>query len=220
MASFASFFAAPVAALAGALAVLLIVLGLSSRRRRIDSRSLLLNGVIVSAFLWAIEMAALRFAGHDFEEILNWLMGSLAAANWQVCGAVSIVTLLGFIILMYLSPSMNLYSIGEDSARQLGLEAERFKKILVLTSTVLAAAAVAAVGIVGFIGLISPHIARRLLGSPDHRLMLPIAAIAGAVLLIWSDTLARTIFGGDMLPVGIVTAFLGAPFFCYQLRRQ
>jgi iron complex transport system permease protein len=215
-----SLFIVPAASLLGAIAVLVVVLALSSKYGRIDSRSLLLNGVIISAFLWAIEMAALHFAGHDFEEILNWLMGSLAAANWLTCIGMSVVTLLCFGILMYLSPWMNLYSIGEESARQLGLEAERFKKILVVTSTILAAAAVAAVGIIGFIGLISPHIARTMLKTPDHRLMLPIASICGAILLVWSDTFARILFGADTLPVGIITAFLGAPFFCYQLRRR
>jgi len=216
----AAFFVTPVAAFAGALAVLFTVLALSSRLGRIDSRSLLLNGVIVSAFLWALEMAILRFAGHDFEEILNWLMGSLSYANWLTCGSILAVVLVCFVILMLLSPSMNLYAIGEESARQLGLESETFKRVLVITSTILAAASVAAVGIVGFIGLISPHIARRLLGTPDHRFVLPTAALCGGILLLWSDTLARLLFGGDMLPVGIITAFLGAPFFCYQLRRR
>ena len=215
-----SMYLTPAAALLGALAVLVVVVALSSRYGRIDSRSLLLNGVIVSAFLWALEMAALRFAGHDFEEILNWLMGSLASANWHSCLMMSLVTLACFTVMQLLSPSMNLYSIGEESAKQLGLDAERYKRILVVTSTILAAAAVASVGIIGFIGLISPHIARRLLRTPDHRLMLPIAAICGAILLVWSDTLARILFGGDMLPVGIITAFLGAPFFCYQLRKR
>jgi iron complex transport system permease protein len=215
-----AYYVDPAAGFLGALGVLILVIALSSHHRSVDTRSLLLNGVIVSAFLWALEMAALRLIGYDFEQILNWLMGSLAAANWLVCGILFFTTLVCSAALWLRSPSMNLYAVGEESARQLGLDAERFKLIVVVASTILAAAAVSSVGIIGFIGLISPHIARRLLRSPDHRFTIPIAAIVGAILLIWSDTCARVFLGGDILPVGIITAFLGAPFFCYQLRRR
>jgi iron complex transport system permease protein len=211
---------APAAAFLGALLVLILVLSLSSKNGRVDSRSLLLNGVIVSAFLGALELAGLRFAGFDAEEILNWLMGTLSPATWQDCGLLSVIMVLCVGVMMVVTPSMNLYSVGEESARQLGLDAETFKRILVVASTILAACTVSLVGIIGFIGLIAPHVARRLLNTPDHRYTLPVAIVCGAILLLWSDTLARTLLGGDMLPVGVVTAFLGAPFFCFQLRRR
>jgi iron complex transport system permease protein len=212
--------AVPFSAFAGALLVLFVVLALSSRNGRIDSRSLLLIGVITSAFLSSVEMAGLRLAGFNFEQIMNWLMGSLAPSNWATAIVLGILTVIGSGVLLVLSPSMNLYAVGEESAQQLGLDAERFKRILVVTSTILAAAAVSAVGIIGFVGLISPHIARRLLRSPDNRFALPIACICGSIILLLSDTCARVLLGGDKLPVGIITALLGAPFFCYQLRRR
>jgi iron complex transport system permease protein len=210
----------PLAAFVGAGLVLLIVMSISYSYGRIDTRSLLLTGVIVSAFLWAVELAALRIAGNSYDEILNWLMGSLASATWQDSAILAIIVAISYTILIYLSPSMNLYSLGEESAKQLGLDAERFKWILIVTATTLAAATVSLVGIIGFIGLIAPHLARKLLNTPDHRQTVPIAAFCGAILLVWSDTLARVLLSGDILPVGIITAFLGAPFFCWKMVRR
>ena len=116
---------------------------------------------------------------------------------------------------------MNLFALGEDSARHLGVETERFKTVLLVTGSLLTAATVAFAGIIGFVGLMSPHIARRLTGTPDHRAVLPLSALSGAILMVWADTLARSLLpDGRELPVGIVTAFLGAPFFLYLLRRQ
>ena len=212
--------ALPIAAFGGGFITLLIVLGIAKRNRRIDARSLLLAGVIVSAFLSALELSALRLAGYNFDQILNWLMGSLASATWQDIWLVAPLTIICLIALTYLSPSMNLYSLGEESAQQLGLDAEQFKKAVIFVSTVLAAATVAAVGIIGFIGLTAPHIARRLMKTADHRFTIIIAALCGAIMLVWSDTGARVLLGGDLLPVGAITAFLGAPFFCYLLRRR
>ena len=116
---------------------------------------------------------------------------------------------------------MNLFALGEESAQQLGVETERFKTVLIVTGSLLTAATVAFAGIIGFVGLMVPHMARRLAGTPDHRRVLPLAALGGALLMVWADTLARSVMpDGRELPVGIITAFLGAPFFCYLLRRQ
>jgi iron complex transport system permease protein len=129
--------------------------------------------------------------------------------------------MIGFIILLIEAPAMNLFALGEESAQQLGLEAERFKTVLILTGSFLTATSVAVAGIIGFVGMMVPHIARRLAGTPDHRRVLPLSALCGALLLVWADTAARTIMPESReIPVGIVTAFLGAPFFCYLLRKQ
>lgn len=126
---------------------------------------------------------------------------------------------------------MDLFALGEESAQQLGVETERFKTTLILTGSLLTAATVAFAGIIGFVGLMVPHIARCLAGTPAHRRVLPLAVVAGAVLMVWADTLARAGLtwlhrilpaapDSVQMPVGIIMAFLGAPFFCYLLRRQ
>ena len=115
---------------------------------------------------------------------------------------------------------MNLFALGEESAQQLGVETERFKGVLIVTGSLLTAASVAFAGMIGFVGLMSPHIARRLARTPDHRAVLPLAALTGAILMLGADTLSRIVLrDGRELPVGVVTAFLGAPFFCYLLRK-
>ena len=142
-------------------------------------------------------------------------------ATLAQCGVTLGFLVVGLLILMLEARAMNLFALGEESAQQLGVETERFKIVLIVTGSLLTAATVAFAGIIGFVGLMSPHIARRLARTPDHRVVLPLAALCGAILMVWADTLARSIFpDGRELPVGIVTAFLGAPSFCYLLRRQ
>lgn len=214
--------AVPLAAFAAATAAMTVVYTLARRGGRVQVTSLLLAGVVVSAFLGGVSTLMLTL-GHpnDVQRIQYRLNGSLQDATFGQCAVVGAFLAVGLLLLLLEARSMNLFSLGEESAQQLGVEVERFKTVLIVTGSLLTAATVAYAGIIGFVGLMVPHIARRLAGTPDHGRVLPLAALGGAVLMVWADTLARTALPDNReLPVGLVTAFLGAPFFCYLLRRQ
>ncbi len=213
--------AVPLAAFASATTAMTVVYALARRGGRVLVTALLLGGVVVSAFLGSVSTLLLEL-GHpeDAQRIQYRLNGSLQDATFAQCGVLLLFLGVGLCVLLLESRSMNLFSLGEESAQQLGLEVERFKTTLILTGSLLTAATVAFAGIIGFVGLMVPHVARRLAGTPDHRHVLPLATLAGAVLMVWADTVARTALPGRILPVGLVTAFLGAPFFLYLLRRQ
>lgn len=215
-------FAVPIAAFVTAVGSMTIVYGLARRAGRVTVTSLLLAGVVISAFLGGVSTLLLEI-GHpeDTQRIQYRLSGSLQDATFSQCGTILLFLVVGLAILLVEARNMNLFAIGEEPAQQLGVEVERFKTVQILTGSLLTAATVAFAGVIGFVGLMVPHIARRLGGTPDHRIVLPLATVSGALLVVWADTLARTVFpGGRELPVGLVTAFLGAPFFCYLLRRQ
>ena len=215
-------FALPLAAFGAATAAMTLVYSLARRHGRVQVTSLLLGGVVVSAFLGGLSTLLLQFTHPNDAQYLQFrLNGSLQDATLAQCGLTLGFLVVGFVILSLEARAMNLFALGEESAQQLGVETERFKTTLIVTGSLLTAATVAFGGIIGFVGLMSPHIARRLAKTPDHRVVLPMAALGGAILMVWADTLARSILpDGRELPVGIVTAFLGAPFFCYLLRRQ
>jgi iron complex transport system permease protein len=212
----------PAAAFGSALAAMLAVYSLARRHGRVAVTSLLLAGVVISAFLSGIATLMLQLGPpQDTQHILGRLLGSLQDATPTQCGIVLLVFCLGSLVLFAEARAMNVFALGEDSARHLGIETERFKAILIVTGTLLTAVTVAFAGIIGFVGLMVPHIARRLAGTPDHRRVLPLALPGGAILMVWADTLARTAMpDGRELPVGVITAFLGAPFFAYLLRRH
>ena len=229
--------ALPLTAFGGATAAMLVVYALAWRQGRVPVTTLLLAGVVISSFLGGISTLMLLLGPpSDTAHILGRLMGSLqdagsplsthlpggeAAQPFQQCAVLLLFLVLGGLILLGEARAMNLFALGEESAQQLGVETERFKAVLIVTGSLLTAASVAFAGMIGFVGLMSPHIARRLARTPDHRAVLPLAVLGGAILMVWADTLARIVLrDGRELPVGVVTAFLGAPFFCYLLRRQ
>ena len=179
--------------------------------------TLLLAGVAVQTFLGAVVSYTLLFAGDSLERAVYWLMGHLHAANWGKVGAVWPVAVLGFVVTLAYARDLNVLLVGEDDAQTLGVEVERTKQVLLVVAAVLTAAAVAVAGVIGFVGLVVPHVMRLLVG-PDHRVLLPTSALAGAGFLVATDTLARA--GPAEVPVGIVTAALGAPFFLYLLRSR
>ena len=214
--------ALPLASFGSAAGAMTVVYTLARRGGRVQVTSLLLAGVVVSAFLGGVSLLLLQFSHPNDAQYLQYrLNGSLSDATFGQCGVTLGFLTVGFVILSVQARAMNVFALGEESAQQLGVETERFKTILIVTGSLLTAATVAFAGIIGFIGLMSPHIARRLGKTPDHRQVLPLAALCGAILMVWADTLARSVLpAGRELPAGIVTAFLGAPFFCYLLRRQ
>lgn len=215
-------FAVPTAAFFGATLAIATVYFIAKRDGRVQINTLLLSGVIVSAFLGAVSTLLLQLHNpDDYVHILNRLMGSLQDATFAQCSTLAAVLVVGYLVLTLISRHMNILALGEHTAQQLGLEPEKLKIVLIAVGSLLTASTVAFAGIIGFVGLAVPHIARRMVGSPDHTSVLPVTAIYGGVLMIWADTLARTVMpDGRELPVGIVTAFLGAPFFCLLLRKK
>jgi iron complex transport system permease protein len=144
-------------------------------------------------------------------------MGHLKGASWPEVASSVLLVAVPFVVLLAYARDLNVMLLGEEDAQSLGIEVERTKRVLLALSSVVTAAGVAVAGIIGFVGLIVPHVMRLLVG-PDHRILLPTAALAGASFLVATDTLARS--GSAEVPVGIVTAALGAPFFLYLLRKR
>ncbi|SDZ84265.1 iron complex transport system permease protein [Haloplanus vescus] len=209
--------ALPVAAFVGALVAAFGVYALASEGGRTPVQTLLLAGIAVQTFLGAAVSFMLVSAGRDLREAIYWLMGHLHHSTWTEATVAAAVVLPGFLGLLAYARDLNVLLLGEEDAHSLGIEVERTKRLLLTVSSLLTAAAVAVAGVIGFVGLVVPHVMRLLVG-PDHRILLPTSALAGAAFLVATDTVARA--GAAELPVGIVTAAVGAPFFLYLLRKR
>ena len=179
--------------------------------------TLLLAGVAVQTFLGAVISLLLLHSGRSLRRIVYWLMGHLGGTTWDEVRVIAVALPPLFVVLLVYARDLNVLLLGEEEAHGLGVEVERTKRILLAVSSVVTAAAVAVTGVIGFVGLVVPH-GMRLLVGPDHRILLPTSALAGASFLVATDTLARS--GPAEIPVGIVTAALGAPFFLYLLRSR
>lgn len=212
--------ALPIAALAGALLTIVLVLRIAFQAgRALDSRVLLLAGVIAGAFLNAIILLMLTFADvESFRSAIFWMMGSLAGASWGDAALLGVYVLPGALLLLTLARPLNLLALGEETAANLGTRVTRVKVIAYLAASLLTAVSVATCGVIGFIGLIIPHTLRLVRGG-EHGFLLPASFIAGAAFLLFTDTLARTIAPPTELPVGVVTALIGVPVFVALLRR-
>jgi iron complex transport system permease protein len=194
------------------------VLWLARSQRRIQRDAFILAGVVVGSFLWALVTLLMTMAGADLQTVVFWLMGNLyGQVDWAVVGVTAALVGAGSVALYAYARDLNLLALGEEQARQLGVETESLKAGVIILSALITAAAVSVSGIIGFVGLVIPHIARRLVG-PDHRVLLPAAGLLGAGFLVWADTLARAI--SEMFPVGVLTAVIGAPFFFYLLKTR
>ena len=202
------------------------VYALARQGGRVVVSSLLLGGVVVSSLLGAVSLLLLTFARpDDLARVQYRLNGSFQDASGGQCTLVGGFLALGLAVLTVRARDMNVLAMGEEAAQQLGVDVERLKTLLLVTGSLLTAATVAAAGIIGFVGLVVPHAARRLCGTPDTRAVLVPSVLGGAALLAAADTAARTVLdalgrGAAELPVGVVTALVGAPFFLYLLRRS
>jgi iron complex transport system permease protein len=210
----------PAGALAGAITAIALVFRIALRVGRVlDTRILLLAGVVVGAFLNAVILLLLTLADVDtFRSAIFWMMGSLANASWRSAGLVALYLLPAAVVLVALARSFNLIALGEDTASYLGTRVERVKVTAYIVTSLAVGAAVAACGVIGFIGLIVPHALRLVWGS-DHRLLLPGSFLAGGAFLLIADTAARTIAAPAELPVGVITALVGVPVFVLLLTR-
>ncbi|GGL42203.1 cobalamin import system permease BtuC [Halarchaeum grantii] len=205
------------AAFLGGLLAAFGIYALGTRGGRTPVTTLLLAGVAVETFLGAVISYMLVQSGNELRAAMYWLMGHLQNASWGDVTATALTLPLLFGVLLGYRRHLNVLLLGEHDAKTLGIEVERTKRVLLAVSALVTAIAVAVSGVIGFVGLVVPHVMRLLVG-PDHRILLPTSALAGASFLVAADTVARS--GPAQLPVGIVTAFVGAPFFLYLLRQR
>jgi len=207
----------PVCAFGGALVSLLIVYRISATHFGFSIYTLLLAGVVLNAIFSAFIMFLTTVSDPNRAfGMYAWLMGSLTGPDYPTLGILGIYLGIGLVLLATQAHSLNLLTLGEEAARSLGVEVERVKKLIFLAAALLTGAVVAFSGLIGFVGLIVPH-AVRLTLSADHRLLLPIAGLAGGVFLMVADTVARTLLSPTEIPVGVVTALVGGPVFLYLL---
>ncbi|GAA3661111.1 FecCD family ABC transporter permease [Microbacterium marinilacus] len=218
-----SFVSVPLAAFLGALATTLVVFALAQRRGRVTPGRLVLAGVAMSYLLSAVTsylvLRATLPGQSNVGQVLSWLSGSLAAADWGDLGIPAVVLVLATTLLVLLARVLNALLIGDETATSVGIDVARMRLVLFIVTSLLVGVVVAVSGAIGFIGLVVPHAARMVVGS-DHRWVLPVSALAGGLLLVVVDIAARLIIAPSELPVGLLTAAIGAPFFLWMLRRQ
>ena len=209
----------PALAFAGALASVMMVYSLARVGKMLPVSTLILAGVALGALLGAIVAYLTITSGSVMRSIIFWLSGSFALSQWSELQVVLPIVLAGSIFIMAFGRPLNIMQLDEEQAQQLGVNVERLKVVLLIVSTLITAAAVSFVGIIGFVGIIIPH-AVRLIWGPDHRFLLPLSMLCGAIFLILGDLLARTLMAPTEIPIGVITAMAGAPFFLYLLRRK
>ena len=209
-----------VGAFIGSFLVTVLVYRLSTSALGTSVTTMLLAGIAVSALAGAVSGLLSYYADNEMlRQISIWQMGNLSTANWQRVLVLAVVAILVLSLFPRESKSLNALLLGESEARHLGIDVQQVKRKLILLTTLGIGTAVAIGGMIGFVGLIVPHIVRLLIG-PDHRWLLPASALAGGVLLLLADTIARIIIAPTELPTGILTAILGAPFFIMLLVQQ
>ncbi|MEX2493481.1 MAG: iron ABC transporter permease [Nitrospirales bacterium] len=215
--SVGSLSALPVCAFAGALLSLMIMYRISSAQFGFSVYTLLLAGVVLNAIFSAFIMFLTSIADPNRAfGMYAWLMGTLTGPDWSTLGILVLYLGAGLIMLGMHAQSLNLLTLGEETARSLGVEVERVKKVVFLAAALLTGAVVSFSGIIGFVGLIIPH-AVRLVVSADHRLLLPVAGLVGGIFLMLADTVARTALSPSEFPVGVITALVGGPIFLWLL---
>ncbi len=210
----------PAAALGGALLALTAVILLGRSGGRLRRETLVLAGVVVATFLAALISLVKSLDEESVASIVFWIMGSLQGRGWQEVALMFPWLTVGGLLIWRYSRELDILALGDTQARQLGMNADRVRLWLLVGASMLTGAAVAVSGVIGFVGLVVPHLVRMAQGG-EHRPLLVTAALCGGVLLLWSDVAARTLLpGGAELPVGVVTALLGGPFFCLLLRHR
>ncbi|MEA2013909.1 MAG: iron chelate uptake ABC transporter family permease subunit [Thermodesulfobacteriota bacterium] len=213
-------FGIPALAFLGAILTVVLVFVIGNREGCLDSNTLLLAGVIVNAFFSAVIMFFISISSNaDLHNIAFWLMGDMSLADGNRIMLMAFLLAVGAGVVYCYARPLNLIVAGEETAMQLGVDVKRTKIVLFLAGSLMTAVAVSFAGIIGFVGLVIPHMMRMMLGT-DHRLLLPASLLFGASFLVIADTIARVIFPGMELPVGVITALCGAPYFIYLLRTR
>ena len=210
----------PVVSFAGALAALVAIERIATVEGRLNVVTLLLTGAIFNAFVGAAIFLIESVVSRDeLHAVVLYLLGRIPSPSWGALAGTAAAGALATIPLLAMTRAYNVMSLGEEGAAQLGVDVERVKRRTFVLGSVLTALAVSASGLIGFVGLVVPHVLRRLLG-PDHRVMLPSAILGGATFLVLADLAARVIVAPAELPVGVITALIGGPFFLALLRRR
>jgi iron complex transport system permease protein len=212
----------PLVAFVGAMLTVLLVYALARVGGQTPVVTLLLAGVVINAVLVAFQTLILTLspkAQFGIQALFNWLSGGITVTNWSPIVVVGSIILIGMIFALLLSTVLDAFGLGEESATHLGLHVERYKLVIIIVGSLLTAAAVSISGLIGFVGLVTPHVMRLILG-PSHRLLLPASALGGAIFLVLADLLARVVIAPAVLPVGVFTALVGAPFFLFLLRNN
>ncbi|MBQ6727106.1 MAG: iron ABC transporter permease [Bacteroidales bacterium] len=214
-----SFFGVGLMALATALITVLLIYKIASIGNRMHTATLLLTGVCFTFLATAIVSFLMVINQDKMDRIIFWTMGSFSTVAWSDVLILLPVAVLGIAVVLFHSRDLNLLLVGSETAKSLGVEVERVKKILLFCTTLMVAFAVSACGVIGFVGLVVPHCIRLVVGS-DNRLIIPYSVVAGGIFLLLCDTLARTVLMPSEIPVGSVTALVGAPMFIYLLYKS
>jgi iron complex transport system permease protein len=210
----------PVASFIGALAASGLIFLLSMRQNSKSSTvQIVLAGVAVSALLSSLTSGLMILNNDVLDVTYAWMLGSLSGRSWDAVQMLLPYSIIGLGAAAFLAPRVNIFALGDEVARSTGLNITFYRVVIIVIASILAGSAVSAAGVIGFIGLVAPHSARLIIGN-DHRFLIPFSAIMGAIILLLSDTIARTVFQPVELSVGIVTGIIGAPFFLFLLRRE
>jgi len=209
----------PLLAFTGALLSVAIVYSLARVGKTLPVTTLILAGVALGALWGSVVSYLIITSGEKMHGIIFWLMGSFSLSDWSEVKVVLPYVVVGVAVILLYARSLNVMQLDEEQAQQLGINVEKVKLILLAAATLITAAAVCFVGTIGFVGIIIPH-AVRLIWGPDYRFLLPLSVLSGALFLILADLVARTALAPMEMPIGVITAVCGAPFFLYLLRRK
>ena len=209
----------PLVAFGTGIATLFGVIALAKSQGSMQIQTLVLAGVIIQSFLGSFVSLMVSMSNGVVNEILFWIMGSISMKSWEHVYLISPFVIITIPILMYYGQILNLLALGEREASYMGVNVERSKIIVLILCTLLTAAAVSVSGVIGFVGLVVPHLLRLLVG-PDYRILIPLSAIGGGIYMIMADTIARLALSPKELPLGVITALIGAPIFTYLLTKK
>jgi iron complex transport system permease protein len=215
---FLGFYSVPVFAFIGAICTLAFVIYLSSASGGLSSNNLILSGIIVAAILSAGISFLKYVADEQVSIIIFWLMGSFASKTWMDVSLTFSFVLIGFLVFVFFARDLNLMSLGDKTASSLGVDTRKVTLTLLIAASLVSAVCVSVSGIIGFVGLLVPHMMRSFTG-PDNRKLIPVSLLAGAILLLCADTITRAILPNE-IPIGVLTALIGGPFFCYIFRKR
>lgn len=217
---FLGLYTLPALSIAAALLTILFVLFFARRvDRTMRVETIILTGIVFSSFLGAFISLIIALTGDQLQQIMGWLLGSVSMRGWSHIGIIVPFFILGSLLLLLNTSELNAMSFGEERAQHLGVDVEKRKLVILVAGSILTGAAVAVSGAIGFVGLVIPHLTRRLWG-PDHVHLLPLSILTGAGFLMLTDLVSRTIISPRILPIGVITALIGAPIFALILMKQ
>ena len=213
--SFLPMFTMPLLGFGFAMGVMVLVIGLAARMDgTLENNTIILLGMVVSLFINAVTMLLMTMNRESLQRLIFWQLGSVAMRDWMPVIILVVVLMLGVLVVLRHHREMDIMTFGEEAAKSMGVSMVRSKWILLIVAAAMTGSTIAFVGIIGFVDLVAPHVVRRLFGS-RHYLLIPLAALFGGVFMVVADTIARTIAPPTEIPIGVITALVGAPFFAY-----